>query len=372
MSLKLSLTRARCASLRRPAFTLVELLVVIAIIGVLVALLLPAVQAAREAARRTQCVNNLKQITLALHNYHDVHKAFVARSNGTTPGAPYNSGRRAGFVSLLPFYEQGAMWDRIRAGDPANNIPPEGPTPWSSWAPWNISPSLLRCPSDNGFPSTPGPFLSYAFSMGDMVESLMNGVSSRQVRGVFGPRDGRNCYTMGDVTDGTSNTIAFGERLCQQNTPYRAQNPVTVGATTVEHVLGVHTRVSGLVNNPMLCYTVTDGKFFVNGSQVQCRFGVRWTDANPMYCAFNTVFPPNAPACADGGSYGDSTHLVIPPASRHPGGVNVSMVDGSVRFIGNTINTGDLTQRQPLTGQSRYGVWGALGSRAGGESLQAP
>ena len=91
-----------------------------------------------------------------------------------------------------------------------------------------------------------------------------------------------------------------------------------------------------------------------------------------MYVAFNTVLPPNAPACADGGNLGDSTHLVIPPASRHPGGVNATMTDGSVRFIINTIDTGDLTRKQTAFGPTMYGVWGAMGSKAGGEPVSLP
>src|SRR5690606_35651696 len=125
----------------RSGFTLVELLVVIAIIGVLVALLLPAVQQAREAARRMQCSNNLKQMGLALHNYHDTYGSFPPRATGTTHGPngdSHNNGRLNGLIPLLPFLEQGAMYDRIATGD--GTRAPFGPATWIGWEPWNTSP----------------------------------------------------------------------------------------------------------------------------------------------------------------------------------------------------------------------------------------
>src|SRR5687767_5755424 len=109
-------------SKKRAGFTLVELLVVIAIIGILVALLLPAVQAAREAARRMQCTNNLKQFGLGLHNYADTYKVFPKVRGGFNNGL--QAERISPFVQMLPFVEQKPLWDRIQAGDPANNIPP--------------------------------------------------------------------------------------------------------------------------------------------------------------------------------------------------------------------------------------------------------
>lgn len=358
---------------RRTAFTLVELLVVIAIIGILVGLLLPAVQAAREAARRMQCSNNLKQLGLALHNYHSTYNSFPTRSGGTnstSTGGLINSnrGRLSAFIPLLSFIEGGNQYNAIAAGDATN--PPHGPHAWASWAPWNTSPAFMRCPSDGGYINDTRTN-SYALSLGDMVEGLMNGVSA-QARGVFSPRGVGRGYKFGDITDGTSNTIAISERLCQQSTTVRATDPVTVAANQVEKVLGTHTRVTGLINTPSLCYAVVSGNYFINGSAIQARFGIAWQDANPMYIGFNTVLPPNAPSCADGGINGDSVHLVMPPASRHTGGVNAVYGDGSVHFISQNVDSGNLNARQLIGGASVYGAWGALGSKSGGEVATVP
>ncbi|NQT16359.1 MAG: DUF1559 domain-containing protein, partial [Planctomycetes bacterium] len=154
-------------------FTLVELLVVIAIIGILIALLLPAVQAAREAARRSQCTNNLKQLGLAHHNYHDNFKQFIYRmggtGNGDGSGESGNGGRRSGFISLLPYFEQGAMWDQIKAGDAS--YAPEGPRGWWGWGRWDNAPDTLGCPSDEGVVVRTDAN-SYAFCSGDQIVSI--------------------------------------------------------------------------------------------------------------------------------------------------------------------------------------------------------
>ncbi|GAB6186903.1 DUF1559 domain-containing protein [Thermopirellula anaerolimosa] len=359
-------------------FTLVELLVVIAIIGILIALLLPAVQAAREAARRSQCTNNLKQLGLALQNYHDINKVFPYRKGGTNTGWPGFTGnwdgngyRKSGFIPILPFIEQRALYDQIAAGDPtgATNggtpVAPHGPRGWQGWSVWNDAPDALLCPSDNGYPDKRGRYNSYGFSIGDQIESIRD---AQDVRGMFA---NRRCYSMADVTDGTSNTIAMSERLCEQRSPRGSPGPATVGARQVEHVMAVAIGIGGLRTQPSACFTTTDGKYYVSGTGVQGRWGQAWTDGQPMYVGINTVLPPNAPACSeDASNYGDQVHLVLPPTSRHPGGVNCVFVDGSVRFISSTINTGNLAAgvTQTLSGPSLYGVWGALGSKSGGET----
>src|SRR5574339_664627 len=136
----------------RRGFTLIELLVVIAIIAILIALLLPAVQQAREAARRTQCRNHLKQIGLALHNYHDNFTMFMPKSGGTNPGNPChngNSNRRSGWAALLPYIDQAPLSNIIETGGlPATStcsgsvvgtpVSPGGPCGWCAWTPWDV------------------------------------------------------------------------------------------------------------------------------------------------------------------------------------------------------------------------------------------
>ena len=163
---------------RRRGFTLVELLVVIAIIGILVALLLPAVQAAREAARRMQCTNNLKQLGLAVHNYHDTYKRLPARAGGTQgPTNLDNQGWLSGWIVLLPFYEQTPMYDRITAGDLANGIPPWGPPTGNAWAAWMYRPGVPMCPSDSRrYDDTNLRLNNYCFSSGDDAEQRRHGM----------------------------------------------------------------------------------------------------------------------------------------------------------------------------------------------------
>jgi prepilin-type N-terminal cleavage/methylation domain-containing protein len=357
----------------RPGFTLIELLVVIAIIAILIALLLPAVQQAREAARRSQCRNNLKQIGLALHNYHDTFNRFVFRKGGTSGGGnpvrnDGNYSRRSGMISLLPYLDQAPLLARIDACDPnwANGpVPPGGAAPWSAWqAYWSNIPAL-RCPTDPGTNNQRGN-CNYAFSMGDYVGAANR--DSTTVNGLFA-RD--TCYGTRDVTDGTSNTLAFSERVISAGTTGtgsfgRGTKP---GADIRESTL---MSVASIQTNPGSCLAaaaaISANKRYTNVSNVKGRFSHIWQDGQPEIVAFLAVLAPNGPSCVnDGNTNADAAINLLTASSHHTGGVHCLMADGAVRFVSDSINTGNLGVANVLGGPSPHGIWGALGTKSGGE-----
>ncbi|MGE3803231.1 MAG: DUF1559 domain-containing protein [Gemmataceae bacterium] len=312
---------------RRGAFTLIELLVVIAIIGVLIGLLLPAVQKVREAAKRTQCLNNLKQIGLGLHNYHDINRQFPYENTNLS-----NSVRCNWIAHLLPFVEQ--PFRPVNVG-PTTTISGSPPLPQpgirNDAVNNNTVLKMFLCPSDGKGLSTDGNWALTNYlgvnapntDQRDTWNTSMDGVFVYQCHNTVSisindPTAKVNAAgpptTLTNITDGSSNTIAVGER------PVYPDNPVCSTWVYSEMASGL-----GLPNTRLWCASTDQ-----NGSP--CPGGNQW-------------FQPGKP-----GNPCDAHHFW----SLHPGGGNWLFADGSVRFL--SYNIGTATQK-------------ALASKAGGEVL---
>jgi prepilin-type N-terminal cleavage/methylation domain-containing protein len=361
------------SQVRRHGFTLIELLVVIAIIAILVALLLPAVQAVREAARKSQCQDNLHNVVIALMNYESTSRLFPYRQGGTSANPPAgNDNQGSGYTMLLPYLEQKPLYDQIASPQTfagtnysafGDNAPDNG-----DYQLWNSEIPVLECPSA---PTTKflGSFgkTNYGFSGGDSsthITHIQTGsdtsttTSSNNarnlVRGLFGRQTSRK---MADVTDGTSNTVAF------------AEIPNSRGGRAV---LGGSARNQGMqaIDNPAFCKTIVDPttqEFIAAVTTTSTSRGNRWSRGSPPYTAVNTIMPPNSPVCTVHSGF--QAPGQYPAGSFHPGGAQIGLLDGKVSFISENIDTGNLsaTDVKSVTGRSPYGVWGALGSISGGE-----
>jgi prepilin-type N-terminal cleavage/methylation domain-containing protein len=341
----------------RNGFTLIELLVVIAIISVLIALLLPAVQSAREAARRSQCLNNLKQIGIAIANYESSFRVYpfakgLAYNTVAVPGAA-SYARWSALSQLLLFIEQGNLFNSINF-----NLPPETPgmAGAGNFMPAyedpnreNMTASLTQvaiflCPSDGPPISTwPGAnnYLGNQQTWAcDLSENFPSTDAPGEIpRGIFYYN---SSVQVAQVTDGTSNTVYYSEKLRGTGTP----NPRTD--------LLMFTNQSSLDATYQTCQSIN----VLTAPPLTTRQGMSWVMGEMCCSSYNHVAQPNSTSCAGAPFPGNMANMSmqVPPSSNHPGGVNVLMGDSSGRFIKSSI---DLQ------------TWRNLGTRNGGEVVSA-
>lgn len=332
----------------RRGFTLIELLVVIAIIAVLIALLLPAVQAAREAARRAQCVNNMKQLGLGLHNYHQTNDVFppgmITNFGNTRGGVQWNS--MSSLALILPFLEQNAIYSSINfSQSPTSNFTnPTWQDPIGNGTARMQQINAFLCPSDGNAKSAAdgwtGRLNSYLASMGPTEQNGYN----TSTTGIFCMN---TCYGLRDITDGSSNTIAFGEKLVGTPGQYGGQgvgyrgNGVN-GAGPGGNVFDATTMATTIATDLNNCQSAWNGLTINNGNLVD-QEGQYWMIGATVFTLFNTIVPPNSTtykfgSCRSGcGGCNPDGSQFVNLSSNHSGGVNILMGDGSVRFLKSTV-----------------------------------
>jgi prepilin-type N-terminal cleavage/methylation domain-containing protein/prepilin-type processing-associated H-X9-DG protein len=338
-------------SAQRRGFTLVELLVVIAIIAVLVGLLLPAVQSAREAARRAQCQSNLKQIGLAVHQYHEAVNSFP-------PGQLLyvNWQDLSAHVFLLPFLEQQNLYSAFNFGDvyPINGMGPVLPSYPPNTTVARIQVAGFLCPSDFSRLTNPEGHANYCGNSGSTPEACE--VTSWANGPFIAPTPDGNyhparVFRFMSVRDGLSTTACFSEKVLGIGL---SNQPDPLKPTSADLEVGSPANAGDQAAYYQMCSAANPQSTplaFAGGHAS----GMYWTFGYMTDTRYTHIMTPNTQSCELGGGwFGERGALTA--SSRHPGLVNVLMCDGSVTAIKNAINPS---------------VWWALGTMAGRELISS-
>jgi prepilin-type N-terminal cleavage/methylation domain-containing protein/prepilin-type processing-associated H-X9-DG protein len=358
----------------RSGFTLIELLVVIAIIAVLIALLLPAVQAAREAARRAQCLNNLKQIGLAAHNYLSQNNVLPMQT--TFPaGSDQSWGWSYGWpLALSPTLEQGTIFNSFNFsagmfGNASGYTVQHGNDTLIG-----VQLAVLICPSDGtkNRPQDPWGMTNYVGNCGGpgQLEMFTGTIISNKVWGGVPGANNTGPVGLERITDGTSNTALFSERLVglQGVAPAKVtRNSRDFRRAVFDGPSVANGGPDGGLAGALAFVRACQGLPGTTPSHATYGSGCYWLAGYPLHTVVNGYLhagTPNGPACNNPvGSFASLSWVFFvnpqgsaPPTSNHPGGVNVGMADGSVKFIKDTVN---------------MQTWWGLGSRNGGETISA-
>jgi prepilin-type N-terminal cleavage/methylation domain-containing protein/prepilin-type processing-associated H-X9-DG protein len=331
----------------RGAFTLIELLVVIAIIGILIALLLPAVQAAREAARRAQCVNNLKQLGLAVHQYHLDHNCFP-------PGQLlyFNWLDISALVQLLPYLEQRQLYNAFNVTDvfAINGMGPVFPAYPPNTTVARIQVSGFLCPSDFNRLANPEGHSNYCGNSGSSPQSTE--IVCRQngpfiAAPPFASYNGCRVFQYTNIKDGMSSTACFSEKVLGIGMVNQRDNS---RPSSADLEVGTPADVIDTKAYYQMCLAAdqdTTPLAFADGQAA----GMYWTFGYAIDTRYTHIMPPNTQSCEVGGPW-FGERGAITASSRHPGVVNVLFCDGAVNAVKSTID--------PPT-------WWALGTMAGHE-----